>query len=52
MAQQQYIKDLYENEEVSLREIARRTKVSFQTVQKYAYAVQIPRCKSCAAMVY
>ena len=37
MAQQQYIKDLYENEEVSLREIARRTKLSFQTVQKYAY---------------
>ena len=37
MAQQQYIKDLYENEEVSLREIVRRTKLSFQTVQKYAY---------------
>lgn len=37
MAQQQYIKDLYENEEVSLREIARRTNLSFQTVQKYAY---------------
>lgn len=37
MAQQQYIKDLYENEEVSLREIARRTKLSFQTVRKYAY---------------
>ena len=37
MAQQQYIKDLYENEGVSLREIARRTKLSFQTVQKYAY---------------
>ena len=37
MAQQQYIKDLYENEEVNLREIARRTKLSFQTVQKYAY---------------
>ena len=37
MAQQEYIKDLYENEEVSLREIARRTKLSFQTVQKYAY---------------
>lgn len=37
MAQQQYIKDLYENEDVSLREIARRTNLSFQTVQKYAY---------------
>lgn len=37
MAQQQYIKDLYENEEVSLREIARRTGLSFQIVQKYAY---------------
>lgn len=37
MAQIQYIKDLYENEEVSLREIARRTNLSFQTVRKYAY---------------
>lgn len=37
MAQKQYIKDLYENEDISLREIARRTKLSFQTVQKYAY---------------
>lgn len=37
MAQQQYIKALYENEEVSLWETARRTKLSFQTVQKYAY---------------
>ena len=37
MAQVNYIKDLYENEEVSLREIARRTNHSFQTVQKYAY---------------
>lgn len=37
MAQQQYIKDLYENEDISLREIARRTNLSFQTVQKYAY---------------
>lgn len=36
MAQQEYIKDLYENEEVSLREIARRTNLSFQTVRKYA----------------
>ena len=37
MAQQQYVKDLYEAEEVSLREIARRTKLSFQTVREYAY---------------
>ncbi len=37
MAQKEYIKDLYENEELSLREIARRTGHSFQTVQKYAY---------------
>lgn len=37
MAQIQYIKDLYENEDVSLREIARRTGHSFKTVRKYAY---------------
>lgn len=37
MAQQEYIKELYEREDISLREIARRTKLSFQTVQKYAY---------------
>ncbi len=37
MAQINYIKDLYENEDVSLREISRRTGHSFQTVQKYAY---------------
>lgn len=37
VAQVNTIKDLYENEELSLREIARRTKLSFQTVQKYAY---------------
>ena len=37
MAQIEYIKDLYENEEVSLREISRRTGHSFETVQKYAY---------------
>lgn len=36
MAQQEYIKDLYENEELSMREIARRTGHSFQTVRKYA----------------
>ena len=36
MAQQEYIKGLYENEELSLREISRRTGHSFQTVQKYA----------------
>ena len=34
MAQIEYIKDLYENEEVSLREISRRTGLSFETVQK------------------
>ena len=37
MAQQKYIKDLYENEELSLREISRRTGCCFETVQKYAY---------------
>ena len=37
MAQIHYIKDLYENEDLSLREIARRTEHSFATVQKYAY---------------
>lgn len=37
MAQKQYIKHLYENEEKSLREIAKITDLSFQTVQKYAY---------------
>jgi transposase len=37
MAQAQYIKHLYENEEKSLREIARITELSFQTVQKYAF---------------
>ena len=37
MAQIHYIKDLYENEDLSLREIARRTQHSFTTVQKYAY---------------
>lgn len=37
MAQIQYIKDLYESEEASLREISRRTGHSFETVQKYAY---------------
>lgn len=37
MAQKNYIKDLYEREELSLREIVRRTGHSFQTVQKYAY---------------
>ena len=36
MAQIQYIKDLYENEEKSLREISRITGHSFETVQKYA----------------
>ena len=37
MAEIQYIKELYENQELSLREIAKRTKCSFKTVQKYAY---------------
>lgn len=37
MAQINYIKDLYENEDLSLREIARQTGHSFKTVQKYAY---------------
>ena len=36
MAQIKYIKDLYENEEASLREICRRTGHSFETVKKYA----------------
>lgn len=51
MAQIEYIKDLYENEEVSLREISRRTGHSFQTVQKYAYqedwsAEQLPNLEA------
>jgi transposase len=37
MAQVEYIKDLYEIEGLSLREIARRTGKDFRTVQKYAY---------------
>ncbi len=37
MAQVNYIKDLYENEEKSLREISRITGHDFRTVQKYAY---------------
>lgn len=37
MAQQKYIKDLWENEGISLREISRRTGHCFETVQKYAY---------------
>lgn len=37
MAQINHIKDLYENEDLSLREIARKTGHSFKTVQKYAY---------------
>jgi transposase len=37
MAQIEYIRDLYENEGLSLREIARRTNKDFRTVQKYAY---------------
>lgn len=37
MAQIQYIKDLYDNEEKSLREITRITGHNFRTVQKYAH---------------
>jgi len=37
MPQAQYIKDLYENEGLSLREISERTQHHFSTVQKYAY---------------
>jgi transposase len=37
MPQVEYIKDLYENEGLSLREIAKRTHMDFRTVQKYAY---------------
>lgn len=36
MAHQEYIKDLYENEDKSLRQIARETGHHFSTVQKYA----------------
>ena len=36
-AQKQHIKHLYENEEKSLREIARIMELSFQTVKKHAY---------------
>jgi transposase len=37
MPQVEYIRDLYENEGLSLREISRRTHKDFRTVQKYAY---------------
>ena len=37
MTEVEYIKDLYEKEGLSLREIARRTHKDFRTVQKYAY---------------
>jgi len=37
MAQKEYIKDLYENEGKSLREIAKQTNHHFNTVRKYAY---------------
>jgi len=37
MPQVEYIKDLYENDGKSLREIARETHKDFRTVQKYAY---------------
>ena len=37
MAEIQYIKHLYENEEKSLRQIAQITNTDFRTVQKYAH---------------
>ena len=37
MSKVENIKDLYENDDLSLREIVRRTKHHFTTVQKYAY---------------
>ena len=37
MTQIEYIKDLYENEGLSLRKISRQTGKDFRTVQKYAY---------------
>lgn len=37
MAQINNIKDLYKNEDLSLREISRQTGHGFKTVQKYAY---------------
>lgn len=37
MKQVEYIRDLYENEGMSLREIARQTQKDFRTVAKYAY---------------
>lgn len=37
MAEKQYIKHLYENEEKSLRQIAQITNMDFRTVQKYAH---------------
>lgn len=37
MAQIQYLKALFENEDLSLSEISRRTNHSFNTVKKYAY---------------
>lgn len=37
MAQIQYIKEMYENQGLSLREISKMTKISFKTVRKYAY---------------
>ena len=37
MAQIQYIKDLFENEDLDPRENSRRTNHSFSTVKKYAY---------------
>lgn len=37
MTHVEYIKNLYEKEDLSLREIAKRTNHDFRTVQKYAY---------------
>jgi transposase len=50
MEKQQYIKYLFENEEKSLREIARLAEVSQQTAAKYAYQEKwdeehLPNCK-------
>lgn len=50
MAQKQYIKYLFENEEKSLREISRITGLSQPTVTKYAYQSKwdeenLPNCK-------
>lgn len=45
MAEIEYIKHLYENEDKSLREISRITESDFRTVQKYAYQQNWSRTK-------